>query len=30
MVQEQTVSKDRIHDVKENRIQEDYSKRRQN
>ena len=30
MVKEQTVSKDRIRDVKENRNSRDYSKRRQN
>ena len=30
MVKEQTVSKDRIPDVKENRNSRDYSKRRQN
>ena len=30
MVQQQTVSKDRIHDVKENRNPKDYSKLRQN
>ena len=30
MVKEQTVSKDRIHDVKENRNSRDYSRQRQN